>query len=125
MSLIVLYFLHNTLVLSFYIDVVLTLSIEAYAPPLKIRGKKLVLQYILKLKANPENTAYDVVFSPKHPDLHKRKQAATGSFGIHCKMLSKEAKIDVGEIAINSIPGVPIWVSEPVTVDFTWSEFFL
>ena len=35
----------------------------------------------------------------------------------------KEAKIDVGEIAINSIPDVPIWDSEPVTVDFTLSEF--
>ena len=31
--------------------------------------------------------------------------------------------MDVGEIAINSIPGVPIWDSEPVTVDFTLSEF--
>ena len=30
MSLIVLYFLHNTSVLSFYIDVVLTLSIEVW-----------------------------------------------------------------------------------------------
>ena len=35
----------------------------------------------------------------------------------------KEAKIDVGEIAINSIPDVPIWNSEPVTVDFTLYEF--
>ena len=26
--------------------------------------------------------------------------------------------MDVGEIAINSIPDVPIWDSEPVTVDF-------
>ena len=31
--------------------------------------------------------------------------------------------MDVGEIAINSIPDVPIWDSEPVTVDFTLSEF--
>ena len=45
------------------------------------------------------------------------------SFGIYCKKLLKEAKIDVGEIAINSIPDVPIWDSEPVTVDFTSSEF--
>ena len=45
------------------------------------------------------------------------------SFGIHCKKLFKKAKIDVGEIAINSIPDVPIWDSEPVTVDFTLSEF--
>ena len=41
----------------------------------------------------------------------------------HCKKLLKKAKIDVREIAINSIPDVPIWDSEPVTVDFTLSEF--
>ena len=37
------------------------------------------------------------------------------------------AKLDpvhnVGEIAINSVPDVPIWDFEPVTVDFTWSKF--
>ena len=31
--------------------------------------------------------------------------------------------IDFGEIAINSIPDVPIWDSEPVTGDLTFSEF--
>ena len=45
------------------------------------------------------------------------------TLGIYCKKLLKEAKIDVGEIAINSFPDVPIWDSEPVTVDFTLSEF--
>ena len=34
-----------------------------------------------------------------------------------------EFHVDIGEIAINSIPYVPIWDSEPVTVDFTLSEF--
>ena len=47
----------------------------------------------------------------------------TDSFGMHCKKVLKETKMDVGEIAINSIPDVPIWDSEPVTVDFTLSEF--
>ena len=70
-----------------------SLYVEALEPPLEIRREKLALQYILKLKANPENPAYDVV------------------------------KIDVEEIAINSVPDVPIWDSEPVTVDFTLSEF--
>ena len=97
--------------------------VEAHEPPLEIRRDKLALQYVLKLKTNPENPAYDVVFNPKHQELYKDKESATDSFGIHCKKLLKEAKIDVGEIVINSIPDVPIWDSEPVTVDFTWSEF--
>ena len=78
---------------------------------MEIRRDKLALQYVLKHKANPENPAYDVVFNPKHQELYKDKESATDSFGIHCKKLLKEAKIDVGEIAINSITNVPIWDS--------------
>ena len=63
------------------------------------------------------------MFNPKHQVLYRNKESATDSFGIHCKKLLKEAKIDVGEIAINSMPDVPIWDSKPITVDFTLSEF--
>ena len=63
------------------------------------------------------------MFNPKYQILYADKESATDSFGIHCKKLLKKAKIDIGEIAINSIPDVPIWDSEPVTVDFTLSEF--
>ena len=100
-----------------------SLYVEAHEPPLEIRREKLALQYILKLKANPGNPAYDVVFNPKYQILYADKESATDSFGIHCKKLLKKAKIDVEEIAINSVPDVPIWDSEPVTVDFTLSEF--
>ena len=99
------------------------LYVESHEPPLEILREKLALQYTIKLKANPGNPAYDVLFNPKYQDLYKNKESATDSFGIHCKKLLKEAKIDVGEIAINSIPDVPIWDSEPDTVAFTLSEF--
>ena len=92
-------------------------------PPLEIRREKLALQYTMKLKANPENPAYDVVFNPKYQNLYANQDSATDSFLIYCKKLLKESKIDVGEIAINSIPDVPIWDCESVTVDFTISEF--
>ena len=42
-----------------------SLYVEAHEPPLEIRREKLALQYNLKLKANPGNPAYDVVFNPK------------------------------------------------------------
>ena len=99
-----------------------SLYVEAHEPPLEIRRDKLALQYVLKLEAYPENPAYDV-FNPKHKELYKDKESVTDSFGIYCQKLLKEAKINVGEIAINSIPDVPIWDSKPVTVDFTLSEF--
>ena len=95
---------------------------EVHEPPWEIRRENLALQYILKLKANPGNPAYDV-FNPKYQILYADKESATDSFGIHGKKLLKKAKIDIGDIAINNIPDVPIWDSEPVTVDFTLSEF--
>ena len=62
------------------------------------------------------------MFNPKYQILYADKESATDSFGIQCKKLLNKAKIDVGEIATNSIPDVAIWDSEPVTVDFTLSE---
>ena len=46
---------------------------EAHEPPLEIRRDKLALQYILKLKANPENPAYGVVFNPKYQNRDQIK----------------------------------------------------
>ena len=63
------------------------------------------------------------MLNPKFQILYTDKESATNTFGIHYKKLLKKAKIDVGEIAINSIPDVPIWDSKLVTVDFTLSEF--
>ena len=40
-----------------------SLYVEAHEHPLEIRDK-FALQYILKVKANPENPAFDVVFNP-------------------------------------------------------------
>ena len=100
-----------------------SLYVEAHEPPWQICRGKVAVQYILKLKADPGNPTYDVVFNLKYPILYADKESATDSFGIHCKKLLKKAKIDIGEIAINSIPDVPIWDSEPVTVAFTLSEF--
>ena len=41
-----------------------SLYVEAHEPPLEIRREKLALQYILRLKANPGNPAYDLCLIP-------------------------------------------------------------
>ena len=50
-----------------------SLYVEAHEPSLEIRREKLALQYI-KLKANPGNPAYDVVFNPKYQILYAKNQ---------------------------------------------------
>ena len=79
-----------------------SLYVEAHEPPLEIRREKLALQYILKLKANLGNPAYDVVFIPKYQILYADKESASDSFGIHCKKLLKKAKIDIGRLRLKS-----------------------
>ena len=69
-----------------------SLYVEAHEPPLELRREKLAQQYILKLKANPGNPAYDVLNS-KYQIRYADKESATDSFGIHCKKLSKKAKM--------------------------------
>ena len=52
-----------------------SLYAETREPPLENRREKLALQYILKLKANPENPAYDIVFNPKYQIPYADKES--------------------------------------------------
>ena len=99
-----------------------SLYVESHEPPLQIRRDKLALQYMIKLKANPQNPAYDVVFHPKHKKLYDSKESITETFGLYGKKLLKRAKIKLENTAINSIPDVPIWDSKHISVDLSLSE---
>ena len=52
-------------------------------PPLYLRFDKLCIQYALKLRRNPNNPAYNVVFNPQLYDLYDKKPSAIKSFGHH------------------------------------------
>ena len=60
-----------------------SLYVVANEPPLYLRFDKLCIQYALKLRSNPDNPAYDVVFSPQFYDLYDKKPSAIRSFGHH------------------------------------------
>ena len=49
-----------------------SLHVEANEPPLDVRRHKLALQYIVKLKANIENPAFDGVFHPQYENLYDK-----------------------------------------------------
>ena len=57
-----------------------SLHVEANEPPLYLRFDKLCVQYALKLRSNPDNPAYDVVFNPLYYDLYDKKPSAIRSF---------------------------------------------
>ena len=112
-----------TLLKSYRYSLIESLYFETHEPPWEILREKLALHYTLKSKNNPGNPAYDVVFHPKYQNPDTDKDSATDFFGIHCKKLLKESKVDVAKNCYESLPDLPLWDSEPVTVDFTLSEF--
>ena len=57
-----------------------SLYVEANELPLYLRFDKLCIQYVLKLRSNPDNPAYDV-FNPQSYDLYDKKPSAIRSFG--------------------------------------------
>jgi hypothetical protein len=54
---------------------VASLYVEANEPPLDLRRIKLLLQYIVKLRTNPDNPAFDCVFDPQLEDLYDKNKA--------------------------------------------------
>ena len=45
-----------------------------------LRLDKLCIQFALKLRSNPDNPAYDVVFNPQYYDLYDKKPSAIRYF---------------------------------------------
>ena len=46
--------------------------VEANEPPLDLRRLNLTLKYIVKIKANIENPAFDCVFNPQYENLYDK-----------------------------------------------------
>ena len=57
---------------SFRIFPVDSLDVEANEPSLDLRRRKLTLQYIVKLKANIVNPAFDCVFHPQFENIYDK-----------------------------------------------------
>ena len=87
-----------------------SLYVESNEPSLKNRRIKLALQYATKLKAHPNNPAYDCVFHPEYSDLFEKFPNKIASFGIRIKPHVEESGINFEEIAETSIPSSPPWI---------------
>ena len=72
---------------------VASLFMEADEPSLYSQGKKLSLQYAIRLAANPSNPAHEVTFPPNYVNLYEQKPKAIKSFGIRISPLLESANI--------------------------------
>ena len=93
-----------------------SLYVESHEPSLYDRRKELALQYILKLKANPTNPAYNAVFHPNYLLKFRDRPHAIAPFGIRMKHHVREIGLKLNAIAINTVPETPIWDAPEVNV---------
>ena len=95
-----------------------SLYVEANEPPLYLRFDKLCVQYALKLRSNPDNPAYDVVFNPQFYDLYDKKPSAIRSFGHRIEEDLSAVCPQLDLIQTVSLPDDPPWTIQKPHIDF-------
>ena len=94
-----------------------SLYVEANEPPLYLRFDKLCVQYALKLRSNPFNPAYDVVFNPQVYDLYDKKPSAIRSFGHRVEEDLSVVCPQLDLIQTMSLPDDPHWTIQKPHID--------
>ncbi len=96
-----------------------SLHVEANELPLSLRREKLSIQYITKLKSNPENPAYTCVFEPSFTLLFESRPFVIPPLGIRVKQKLMDTGINFDCIAQSSISPIPPWLLKPPEFVFT------
>ena len=80
---------------------------------LKNRRKKLSVNYVLKLKTYPDNSAYSCVFEPPNSKLFE-KSSLTLPLSHRIVPMFEDSKIDLGTVDDTTVSDTPPWSqSEP------------
>jgi hypothetical protein len=96
-----------------------SLHVEANEPPLTLRRQKLALQYIVKLRSNPNNPAYASVFQPNFKPLFEAKPHTIPTLGLRMHESLTNCGVDLSCIAQHSSPATPPWFLHRPRFDFT------
>ena len=100
-----------------------SLNAEANEPPLYIRRVKLGLQYIVKLKAFPQNPAYKSVFGDNLPELFRNKNKIIEPFYLRMQRHIHLANIPMDHIMKFSNFQLPAWELPEILVDTSLSAY--
>ena len=96
-----------------------SLHVEANELPLSLRREKLALNYIIKLKSNPDNPAFESVFAPNYIVLFDSKPHVIPPLGLRLHHSLSECGVDLRCIANQSLPSTPPWLLHPPRFDYT------
>ena len=94
-----------------------SLYVESNESPLYLRFDKLCIQYALKLRSNPDNQAYGVVFNPQFYGLYDKKPSANRSFGHHIEEDLSAVCPQLDLIQTVSLPEDPPWTVQKPHID--------
>ena len=101
-----------------------SLYVEANEPPLELRRLKLGLNYYIKLRANPDNPAYDCVINPEYKDKFLSKPSEIPSFGLRTLSHLKSANIETKNISDDPLyTTLPPWNIEIPIIDFSLTSY--
>jgi len=101
-----------------------SLYAESGEPPLEIRRLRLSMNYYLKLKANPENPAYECVINPTLKEKFLSKPNETPTFGIRMLSECNKAEIDIDSVCDDPLStDTPPWQLKNPTVNLTLTSF--
>jgi hypothetical protein len=89
---------------------VCSLHVEAKKLPLRLRSRKLALQYIVKLKSDPGYPAYSSVFQPDIMHLFDAKPNIVPTLGLRLRQALSESGVNLNCIAQRLIPSTPPWL---------------
>ena len=88
-----------------------SLYVEAEEPSLYLRREKLVLQYAIRIAANPSNPVHKVSFPPYISEevvqLYERKPNVIRSFGLRVAPLLESANIQKDKIEEHFVSEIP------------------
>ena len=100
-----------------------SLYVEANEPPLDLRRIKLLLQYILKLKANTDNPAFDCVFHPQFEDTYDKNKKCIKSIGLRVKKHIRDSDLPLNIVKHSTCSEIPPWKLIKPKVDTSLSEY--
>nr|KAG5705544.1 hypothetical protein BaRGS_009197 [Batillaria attramentaria] len=68
-----------------------------------------MLNYVLKLKANPDNPAYNCVFKPAFEDLYDVHKNEPKPLSLRVRPLLQAAGVDINSVEESVFPATPPW----------------
>jgi hypothetical protein len=97
--------------------------VEAGEIPMDLRRKRLAMQYLVKLKANPSNPAFDPVFNPPNVELFDRRPNAIQPLGLRMREPLKNLTPHISIISKSDIIETPPWLIEKPKLDLSLAKF--